>query len=104
MKREPNNDEETLKVEEILTFHQEKRTALKSVRMGIAMVVVQASLFALMEVPLVLQSSMASHRLFLLLAVNLLFFLLSLGCIVFALIRIHRLDRKISTFEQGRRF
>ena len=104
MKRKHNEYEDALIVEEILSFHQEKRTALKSVRTGIAMLAVQVSFMGLMVILPAFRADMASHWIVPLVAVNLLFFLLSACCVVYPLIRIRRLDQKISKFEQVRTF
>lgn len=97
MKRKNNEYEDALTVDEILSLHQEKRTALKSVRIGIAMVAIQASLLGVMVVSTSSPAHMASHWVVPLLAINVLFFLLSACCIAYPLIRIHRLDQKIRT-------
>ncbi len=103
MKAKHNEYEDSLIVGEIQTFLQEKRTALKSVRTGIAMVVGQGSLLGLMVVFFQSHADMANHWVVPLLAVNLLFFFVSAYCIVYPLMRIHRLDQKISRFEQERK-
>ena len=100
MKIKHNEYEEALIVEEILSFHQEKRTALKIVRTGIAMVAVQLSLLGMMGISPATRAEMVRHWGAPLLALNLVFFLLSVCCVVYPLIRIHRLDQKISKFEQ----
>ena len=48
-------------LEEIRSYHQEKRTALNSVRIRIAMVTVQLSLLGLMAIARATRNDMASH-------------------------------------------
>jgi hypothetical protein len=47
MKTEHSDDENTLALEGILSFHQEKRTALRAIRIGISMIAGQATLLGL---------------------------------------------------------
>jgi len=74
------------------------------VRTGIAMVAVQVSLLGLMVILFKSRADRASHWVVALVAVNLLFFFLSASCVVYPLIRIHRLDQKLSKIEQERTF
>ena len=102
MKRNYNGYEDSIIVAEIETLHHEKRTALKFVRTGIAMITVQVSLLGLMAIPILPHAYLVKHWIVPLSAVNLIFFLLSAYCVVYPLIRIHRLDQKISKFKQKR--
>ena len=102
MKRNYNENEDSIIVAEIQTLHHEKRTALRFVRTCIAMITIQVSLLGLMAFHLSPHADLVLHRIVPLTAVNLIFFLLSAYCVVYPLIRIHRLDQKISKFKQKR--
>lgn len=100
MKKKHAEDEEALIVEEILSFHQEKRNALKTIRIGIAMVAAQLSLLSVLMTttayPAYIQSR---HWVIPFVALNALFFGLTLATIVVPLIRIRRLDQNIMKFK-----
>ena len=102
MKRKYNEYEDSIIVAEIQTLHHEKRTALRFVRTGIAMITVQVSLLGLMAIPLRPRADSVQHWIVPLLAVNLIFFLVSAYWVVSPLIRIHCLDQKILKFKQKR--
>jgi hypothetical protein len=104
MKRKYNENDDSIIVAEIQTLHHEKRTALKFVRTGIAMITIQVSLLGLMAIPLSSHADSVQYRIVPLSAVNLIFFLLSAYCVVYPLIHIHCLDQKISKFKQSRIF
>ena len=103
MEKKYGEDEDALIVEEIQSFFQEKRTALKAVRMGIAVILAQISAVGF------LVTSFRNHAL--LQAMHWVDILIVLGVIllgtaiylfVYPLIRIHRLNRKILEFKQRR--
>lgn len=103
MEKKYGEDEDALIVEEIQSFFQEKRTALKAVRMGIAVILVLISAVGF------LVTSFRNHAL--LQAMHWVDILIVLGVIllgtasylfVYPLIRIHRLNQKILEFKQRR--
>ncbi len=103
MKSNYREDEDALMVEEIQSFLQEKRTALKAIRMGIAVILVQISAVGFLIA--------AFRRHAFMQAMNWVDILVVLGVIllgtaiylfVYPLIRIHRLNRKILEFKQRR--
>ena len=85
----------------MLSFHQEKRTALKTLRIGIGLVAAQASLVGLLFATSTYSVYIRSrHWETPLVALNLLFFCLAAVCIVLPVIRIYRLDYNIMEFKQ----
>ena len=101
MKTEHGEDEASLIVEVILSLHQEKRTALKAIRVGITMVAAQASLLGMMITTSAYHTYIqARHWTMPFTAFNMLFSVMALGLIVEPLVRIHRLNRKIMEFEK----
>jgi hypothetical protein len=101
MNREHHDNENTLLVEEILSFHQEKRTALKTLRIGIGLVAAQASLAGLLFATSAYSVYIrARHWEAPLVILNLLIFCLAAACILIPVIRIYRLDHNILEFKQ----
>ena len=101
MNKDYREDEDALIVEEIQSFLQEKRTALKAIRMGIAVILAQISAVGF------LVTAFRNHAL--IQAMHWMDILVVLGAIllgtttylvVYPLIRIHRLNRKILKFKQ----
>ncbi len=90
-------------VEEIQSLHQEKRTALKAIRMGVAVILAQISAIGF------LATAFRNHAFFQAmpykgaLAVLAVFLLgISIYLVVYPLIRIRRLNRKILKLTQKR--
>jgi hypothetical protein len=103
MNRKFTEDVDTLIVEEIQSFLQEKRTDLKIIRIGIAVILAQISAAGYM-------AAAYRHNAFIQ-AMNWMDILVVLGVIlpgtatylvVGPLIRIHRLNRKIEEFKRRR--
>jgi hypothetical protein len=101
MNRKFRENEDTLVVEEIQSFLQEKRTDLKIIRIGIAVVLAQISAVGL------LVRAFRNHAF--IQAMNWMDILVSLGAILLGtaiylfvgpLIRIHRVNRKIVEFRR----
>ncbi|MGE5259215.1 MAG: hypothetical protein ACM3KE_21265 [Hyphomicrobiales bacterium] len=98
-----SENEDVLIIEELQCFLQEKRTALKAIRMGIAIILAQASAVGF------LVTTFRNHAL--IQALRWIDILVVLGVILAAtaiylvvgpLIRIRRINRKISQFKQKR--
>ena len=101
MKTQHNEDEDTLLTEQILSFHQEKRTSLRLIRIGLSMVAAQASLLGVMFATSAYDAYIRTrHWMVPFLVLNLLFFATGAGLIVQSMIHIHRLDHKIWLFKQ----
>jgi hypothetical protein len=101
MKAEHREDENTLIMGGILSFHQEKRTALRAIRIGISMAAAQVSLLGLMKVSSAFYIYIRTrHWTVPFVMLNSVFFGLTVFFLIVSLIRIHRLDRKISEFKQ----
>lgn len=103
MKRNYREDEDALMVEEIQSFLQEKRTALKAIRMGIAVILAQISAVGFLVTAFRHHAIIQAMRwvdILVVLAVILLGTAIYL--FVYPFIRIHRLNRKILEFKQRR--
>jgi len=103
MKKNYRDDEDALIVEEIQSFLQEKRTALKAIRMGIAVILVQISAVGFLVTAFRHHAIIQAMRwvdILVVLAVILLGTAIYL--FVYPLIRIHRLNHKILEFKQRR--
>jgi len=101
MKKAYTEDEDTLVTEEILSLEQEKRTALKTIRIGLSMVALQASLFFLaLTHAAIYRHILASDWDVPFWILNLLFCGAALLFIIRPLIRIRRWDRKIARLRR----
>jgi hypothetical protein len=103
VKRNYSEDEDALMVEEIQFFLQEKRTSLKAIRMGIAVILAQISAVGFLVTAFRHHAIIQAMRwvdILVVLAVILLGTAIYL--IVYPLIRIQRLNRKILEFRQKR--
>jgi membrane protein YdbS with pleckstrin-like domain len=96
-------DEDALIVEEIHSFLQEKRTALKAIRIGIAVILVEISAVGFLATIFrnhALIQAMHWVDIFIVLAV--IFMGTAIYLFVYPLIRINRLNQKILEFKQKR--
>jgi hypothetical protein len=97
------DDEDALIVEEIQSLHQEKRTALKVIRIGIAVVLAQIAAAGYIF------SAFRHHAFFqakggmdILAALGVALLGIAITLVFGALLHIRRLDRKIATFNRRR--
>ncbi len=101
MKKKYSEDEDALIVEEIQAFLQEKRTALKAIRMGIAVILAQLSAVGFLVTAFrhhaIIQ---AMHWVDILVVLGVILLGTAIYLFVYPLIRIRRLNRKILEFEQ----
>lgn len=103
MEKNCREDEDTLIVEEIQSFLQEKRTALKSIRMGIAVILVQISAVGFLVTAFRNHAFIqAMYRMDILVVLGAILLGTAIYLFVYPLIRIHRLNRKILEFKQKR--
>lgn len=103
MNNKYSEDEDALIVEEIQSFLQEKRTALKTIRIGIAVIVAQISLIGF------LIATFRSHAIIqardwmgMLAALGVILLGVVIYLFIIPIIRIRRLDQKILKFKQRR--
>lgn len=88
-------------VEELLSLLQEKRTALKAIRIGLAIIVTQTSLLGfLTAVPTYLAFIQTGYWMILFVALNLLLTGLAAYFLVVPLLHLHRLNQRIRRFKQ----
>jgi membrane protein YdbS with pleckstrin-like domain len=101
MKKKYSEDEDALIVGEIQSFLQEKRTALKAIRMGIAVILAQLSAVGFLVTAYrhhaIIQ---AMHWVDILVVLGVILLGTAIYLFVYPLIRIRRLNRKILEFEQ----
>ena len=101
MKKNYSEDEDALIVEEIQSFLQEKRTALKAIRMGIAVILAQLSAVGFLVTAFrhhaVVQ---AMHWVDILVMLGVILLGTAIYLLAYPLIRIRRLNRKILEFKQ----
>ena len=103
MKRNYREDEDTLMVEEIQSFLQEKRTALKAIRIGIAVILVEISAVGFLATVFRNHALIqAMHWVDILVVLAVIFLGTAIYLFVYPLIRIHRLNHKILEFKQRR--
>ena len=103
MKKNYREDEDALIVEEIQSFLQEKRTALKAIRMGIAVILVQISAVGFLVTAFRHHAYMqAMHWVDILVVLGVILLGTAIYLFVYPLIRIHRLNHKILEFKQRR--
>jgi hypothetical protein len=103
MEKKYGEDEDALIVEEIQSFFQEKRTALKAVRMGIAVILAQISAVGLLVTSFRNHAlPQAMHWVDILIVFGVILLGTAIYLFVYPLIRIHRLNRKILEFKQRR--
>ena len=103
MKRNYREDEDTLIVEEIQSFLQEKRTALKAIRIGIAVILVEISAVGFLATVFRNHALIqAMHWVDILVVLAVIFLGTAIYLFVYPLIRIHRLNHKILEFKQRR--
>ena len=96
-------DEDTLMVEEIQSFLQEKRTALKAIRIGIAVILVEISAVGFLATVFRKHALIqAMHWVDILVVLAVIFLGTAIYLFVYPLIRIHRLNHKILEFKQRR--
>jgi hypothetical protein len=97
-----NDDESNLIVEEILVFLQEKRTALRMIRIGISAVIAQISILGLLIATSKYYEWMQVMHLWIPFALLNLIVLGIAGYLIFgSLIRLHQLDRQILRYKQS---
>jgi len=103
VKRNYREDEDTLMVEEIQSFLQEKRTALKAIRIGIAVILVEISAVGFLATVFRNHALIqAMHWVDILVVLAVIFLGTAIYLFVYPLIRIHRLNHKILEFKQRR--
>ena len=103
MKRNYREDEDTLMVEEIQSFLQEKRTALKAIRIGKAVILVEISAVGFLATVFRNHALIqAMHWVDILVVLAVIFLGTAIYLFVYPLIRIHRLNHKILEFKQRR--
>jgi membrane protein YdbS with pleckstrin-like domain len=103
VKRNYREDEDTLMVEEIQSFLQEKRTALKAIRIGIAVILVEISAVGFLATVFRNHALIqAMHWVDILVVLAVIFLGTAIYLFVYPLIRIHRLNHKILEFNQRR--
>lgn len=93
-KADRSEEKETVLIEEMLSLLQEKRTGLKTIRVGIAIVLAQLSLagFLVARARSRLAALPVIHGILLLSALNLILFAVALVLVVRPFIRIRRVD------------
>lgn len=103
MKRNYREDEDTLIIEEIQSFLQEKRTALKAIRIGIAVILVEISAVGFLATVFRNHALIqAMHWVDILVVLAVIFLGTAIYLFVYPLIRIHRLNHKILKFKERR--
>jgi membrane protein YdbS with pleckstrin-like domain len=101
MKKNYSEDEDALIVEEIQSFLQEKRTALKAIRMGIAVILAQLSAVGFLVTAFRRHAIIqAMHWVDILVVLGVILLGTAIYLFVYPLMRIRRLNRKILEFEQ----
>lgn len=101
MNRNYREAEDALIVEEIQSFLQEKRTALKAIRMGIAVILAQISAVGFLVTAFRNHALIQSmHWMDILVVLGVILLGTTTYLVVYPLIRIHRLNRKILKFKQ----
>jgi hypothetical protein len=95
------DEKETVLIEEVLVLLQLKRTSLKTIRMGIAVVVSQLSLagFTMLRYRSRISAPLMAHWLNLLIAVNVTVLCFALYLIFSPLIRIRKANQKLRYFR-----
>jgi membrane protein YdbS with pleckstrin-like domain len=103
VKRNYREDEDTLIIEEIQSFLQEKRTALKAIRIGIAVILVEISAVGFLATVFRNHALIqAMHWVDILVVLAVIFLGTAIYLFVYPLIRIYRLHHKILEFKQRR--
>jgi membrane protein YdbS with pleckstrin-like domain len=103
VKRNYREDEDTLIIEEIQSFLQEKRTALKAIRIGIAVILVEISAVGFLATVFRNHALIqAMHWVDILVVLAVIFLGTAIYLFVYPLIRIYRLNHKILEFKQRR--
>jgi membrane protein YdbS with pleckstrin-like domain len=101
MEKKYSEDEDALIVEEIQSFLQEKRTALKAIRMGIGVILVQLSavgfLLTAFRHHAIVQ---VMHWVDILVVLGVILLATAIYLFGYPLVHIHRLNRKILEFEK----
>lgn len=101
MKKKYSEDEDALILEEIQSFLQEKRTALKAIRMGIAVILAQLSAVGFLVTAFRHHAIVqAMHWVDILVVLGVVLLGTALSLFVYPLIRIRRLNRKILEFKR----
>jgi uncharacterized membrane protein len=101
MERKPNEDEGNLIVEEILYFLQEKRTALRMIRIGISAIIAQISILGFLIATSKYYEWMEVMHLWIPFALlNLIVLGIAVYFIFGSLVRIHQLDRQILRYHE----
>ena len=101
MNKNYREDENALIVEEIQFFLQEKRTALKAIRLGIAVILAQISAVGFLVTAFRNHAFVqAMYRADILVVLGAIFMGTAIYLFVYPLIRIHRLNRKILKLKQ----
>jgi hypothetical protein len=102
MEKKYSVDESNLIVEEILVFLQEKRTALRIIRIGISAVIAQISILGFLIATSKYYEWMQVMHLWIPFALLNLIVLGIAGYLIFgSLIRIHQLDRQILRYRES---
>jgi len=101
MEKKYSDDESNLMVEEILFFLQEKRTALRMVRIGISAVIAQISILGFLIAASKYYEWMQVMHLWIPFTLLNLLVLGTAAYLIFgSLIRIHKLDRRILRYKE----
>jgi len=101
MNRRYSEAEDALIVEEIQSFLQEKRTALKAIRMGIAVILAQISAVGFLVAAFRRHAFIqALHWMDILVVLGVILLGTTICLLAYPLIRIYRLNRKIMKFKQ----
>jgi len=101
MKRNYTEEKDALIVEEIQSFLQEKRTALKAIRMGIAVILAQISVVGFLVTAFRHHAFIqAMHWMDILVVLGVILLGTAIYLFAYPLIRIHRLNRKILEFKR----
>lgn len=103
MDRNYREDEDTLIVDAIQSFLQEKRTALKAIRTGIAVILAQISAVGFLAAAFRNHAFIQTmHWMDVLVVLAAILLGTTVYLVVYPIIRIHHLNRKISEFKQRR--
>lgn len=101
MNKNYREDENALIIEEIQSSLQEKRTALKAIRLGIAVILAQISAVGFLVTAFRNHAFVqVMHRTDILVVLGAIFMGTAIYLFVYPLIRIHRLNRRILEFKQ----
>ena len=104
MEKDSCGVEDSVVLEEILSLLQEKRTALKAIRIGLATIVTQISLLGfLIAAPAYQAFIQVRHWIILFAALNSILVGLAAYLLVGPLIHMHRLNQNILKFKQKHR-